>query len=140
MERREQRQGPRREAARHRKPMSGSPMFTTLLTIGFVFIAVIVIVVCIRRSESLIFSSKQSPNQPDSKPEYDTQDSPQCTVIANYYSILLHSECFTSSSTTSSLFTVGLRILLCRRKEPVIWQTLISGIYLYTQCNFLQFE
>lgn len=51
--------------------MSGSPMFTTLLTIGFVFIAVIVIVVCIRRSESLIFNSKQSPNQPDSKSEYD---------------------------------------------------------------------
>jgi hypothetical protein len=51
-----------REAARHRKPMSGSLMFTTLLTICFVFIAVIVIVVCILCSESLIFSSKQSPN------------------------------------------------------------------------------
>lgn len=51
-----------REAARHRKPMSGSLMFTTLLTICFVFIAVVVIVVCILCSESLIFSSKQSPN------------------------------------------------------------------------------
>ena len=51
-----------RGAARHRKPMSGSLMFTTLLTICFVFIAVIVIVVCILCSESLIFSSKQSPN------------------------------------------------------------------------------
>lgn len=60
--RREQRQGPRRGAARHRKPMSGSLMFTTLLTICFVFIVVIVIVVCILCSESLIFSSKQSPN------------------------------------------------------------------------------
>ena len=76
MERREQKQGPRRGAARHRKPMSESLMFTTLLTICFVFIAVIVIVVCIRCFESRIFSSKQSLNQPDSKPEYDTQDSP----------------------------------------------------------------
>lgn len=61
-------------AARHRKPMSGSLMFTTLLTICFVFIVVIVIVVCILCSESLIFSSKQSLNQPDSKPEYDPLD------------------------------------------------------------------
>lgn len=76
MERREQRQGPRRETARHRKPMSGSLMFTTLLTICFVFIAVIVIVVCILCSESLIFSSKQSLNQPDSKPEYDPPEFP----------------------------------------------------------------
>lgn len=63
-------------AARHRKPMSGSLMFTTLLTICFVFIAVIVIVVCILCSESLIFSSKQSLNQPDSKPEYDPPEFP----------------------------------------------------------------
>lgn len=54
--------------------MSGSLMFTTLLTICFVFIAVIVIVVCIRCFESRIFSSKQSLNQPDSKPEYDPLD------------------------------------------------------------------
>lgn len=74
MKRREQKQRPRRGAARHRKPMSGSLMFTTLLTICFVFIAVIVIVVCIRCFESRIFSSKQSLNQPDSKPEYDPLD------------------------------------------------------------------
>ena len=49
-------------------------MFTTLLTICFVFIVVIVIVVCIRCFESRIFSSKQSLNQPDSKPEYDHLD------------------------------------------------------------------
>lgn len=61
-EKKRTKQRPRRGAARHRKPMSGSLMFTTLLTICFVFIAVIVIVVCIRCSESLIFSSKQSPN------------------------------------------------------------------------------
>lgn len=73
-EKKRTKQRPRRGAARHRKPMSGSLMFTTLLTICFVFIAVIVIVVCIRCFESRIFSSKQSLNQPDSKPEYDPLD------------------------------------------------------------------
>ena len=94
--------------------MSGSLMFTTLLTICFVFIVVIIIVVCIRCFESRIFSPRRPSNQSDSKPEYDLPDSLQCTVIINYYSTLLRSKCFTSSLFTSSLTTSSLfTILVC---------------------------
>lgn len=94
--------------------MSGSLMFTTLLTICFVFIVVIVIVVCIRCFESRIFSPRRHSNQPDSKPEYDLPDSLYRTVIINYYSTLLRSKCFTSSLFTSSLTTSSLfTILVC---------------------------
>ena len=91
--------------------MSGSLMFTTLLTICFVFIAVVVIVVCILCSESFNFSSKQSLNQPDSKPEYDHLDYLQHAIIINYYSTLLRSKCFTSGLFTSSLTTSSLFVV-----------------------------